>query len=90
MTDDPRDILKAAGVECAEVDDYGCRVDHPVDEFGNLESPYVVLAHASGAVRALATRLAAIVSYFDDEKNIDSAAPWALGEIRRILAEHNS
>jgi len=81
MPDNPREILKAAGVECAEVDEWLEVPDVTIDD---------VSYHASAAILALATRLAAIVSYFEAEMGIDDAAPWALGEIRRVLAEHDS
>jgi len=81
MTDDPRAILGAAGVECAEVDRWLEVPDVSIDD---------VSYHASVAILALATRLAAVVSYFEGEMDVDSAAPWALGEIRRVLAEHDS
>ena len=81
MTDDPREVLKAVGAECPELDTFLC---------GRGPSEWEDDDELDAAFLALATRLAAIVSYFEDERNIDSAAPWALGEIRRILAEHEA
>lgn len=65
MTDDPRDILKVAGVECTEVGEYGewCEPDtllHArVDDDGKwIQGDFVYKARADAAILALAKMVA--------------------------------
>lgn len=79
-------------MDCAEVEtgytDAPCTWDR--NYHLGFDNAFVYKPAADAAILALATRLAAIVSYFEGIKDVDSAAPWALGEIRRVIAEHDS
>ena len=84
MTDDPRAILKAVGVECAEVDDYR---SHPLwvrTPHGELTIDRI---QADAAILALARLAAKYKSAYEAERGHVLRGPTGTEWIRRDLAE---
>ena len=78
MTDDPRDVLKAAGVECAELDKYkSARLPHEEPPYRHMlyGKPVVAEDCADAAILAVA-RLAVRYKWMAEHEGHHIAGEW--------------
>jgi len=87
MPDDPRDILKTAGAECAEVEEYLDDGKHNFMLHGGFGIRYIRESKADKTILALAHLVAKYKSAYEAERGHVLRGPAGMEWIRRDLAE---
>ena len=83
MPDDPREVLKAAGVECAEVEDY----EFSVKDMSEYSRYREITGLADVAIVAMARLVAKYKSAYEAERGHVLRGSAGIEWIRRDLAE---